>query len=352
MTNDLIKGISLYPGLGRPLEECLRRLEEAAEVGITRIFLSFHIPETDPEAFDREVAPLLERARALGMETVGDLVPGRPVPENLTSLRLDDGYTPEAIRDLQARFPERKLVLNASAVREAQLEALEHQGVDLSRVEALHNFYPHPHTGLSESYLCRQNALFHRFGIPVGAFAASRKGRRGPLREGLPTLEQDRHRTVSQEARQLAALGLDAVYIGDDGPDRQELEDLARVSGEVLELTLQVWEDRPLYAVLAGHVYATRPDEAEEVIRTVNSRALWKGVEIPEFPFRRCHAGDVTLDNPRYGRYAGELEICLTELPADRRVDVLGRIPEEERFLLKYLKDGKKFRFRVVKMSI
>lgn len=97
----LTKGISLYPGLGRPLEENLRRLEEAAELGITRLFLSFHIPETDPAAVDREVEPLLRRARSLGLETVGDLVPGRPVPENLTFLRLDDGYTPEAMAALQ-----------------------------------------------------------------------------------------------------------------------------------------------------------------------------------------------------------------------------------------------------------
>lgn len=278
-------------------------------------------------------------------------MPGRPVPEDLTFLRLDDGYTPEAMAALQKKYPDRTLVLNASALTEDQLETLDRQGVDLGRVSALHNFYPHPHTGLSEEYMLRQNRLFHRYGIPVGAFAASQAGKRGPLREGLPTLEQDRHRSVSLAARQLAALGIDGIYIGDDGPDRQELEALARVSGEVLELTLQVWEDRPLYSVLAGHVYETRPDEAEEVIRTVNSRALWKGVEIPEYPFRRCHAGDVTLDNPLYGRYAGELEICKTELPADRRVDVLGRIPEEERFLLRYLKGGKKFRFRVAEMD-
>lgn len=118
----LTKGISLYPGLGRPLEENLRRLEEAAELGITRLFLSFHIPETDPAAFDREVEPLLRRARSLGLETVGDLVPGRPVPENLTFLRLDDGYTPEAMAALQKKYPDRTLVLNASALTEDQLE--------------------------------------------------------------------------------------------------------------------------------------------------------------------------------------------------------------------------------------
>lgn len=99
-------------------------------------------------------------------------------------------------------------MLNASALTEDQLETLDRQGVDLGRVSALHNFYPHPHTGLSEEYLLRQNRLFHRYGIPVGAFAASQAGKRGPLREGLPTLEQDRHRSVSLAARQLAAWGL------------------------------------------------------------------------------------------------------------------------------------------------
>ena len=348
---ELAKGISLYPGLDHSLEENLERLRTAAGMGISRLFLSFHIPETDPAAFGATVQPLLRAAREWGIETVGDLVPGNPVPEELTALRLDDGFTGADMASLQRKYPERKLVLNASAVKGEQLQEMAREGVDFSRVEALHNFYPHPHTGLSEGYLLRQNQLFHRFGIPVGAFVASQAGRRGPLWEGLPTLEQDRQRSVSLAARQLAALGTDGVYIGDDGPDRQELEALARVSGEVLELTLQVGESRPLYKILGGHVYETRTDEAEEVIRTVNSRTLWKEVEIPEFPFRRCHAGDVTLDNLRYGRYAGELEICLTELPADRRVDVLGRIPEEERFLLKYLKGGRKFRFRGVEVG-
>ena len=344
----LHKGISLYPGLGMPLEDMLRRLEEAAELGADRLFLSFHIPETDPAAFDRQVAPLLAKARALGLATVGDLVPGKPVPENLSCLRLDDGFTPEMVAALQQDHPDRTLVLNASAVTEAQLEALRKAGVDFRRVEALHNFYPHPHTGISVPYFLKQDALLQRYGIPVGAFVASQAGKRGPLCEGLPTLEQDRHRSVSIGARQLAALGAGTIYIGDDGPTKEEVQDLCRLEAGVLELTLEVFQWRPCHDILATHVYETRPEEAEEVIRTVNSRALWKDVDIPEIPFRRCHPGDVTLDNDRYGRYAGELEICKTELPADKRVDVLGRIPAEEQFLLQYLTGGRKFRFHPV----
>ena len=344
----LHKGISLYPGLGMPLDEMLRRLDEAAGLGVDRLFLSFHIPETDPAAFDRQVAPLLSRARALGLATVGDLVPGKPVPDGLTSLRLDDGFTPEAVAALQQAYPDRTLVLNASAVTEDQLKALQEAGVDFTKVEALHNFYPHPHTGISVPYFLKQNALLRRYGIPVGAFVASQAGKRGPLQEGLPTLEQDRHRSVSVGARQLAALGAGTLYIGDDGPSREELQALCRLEEGVLELTLEVFQWRPYHDILATHVYETRPEEAEEVIRTANSRALWKDVDIPEIPFRRCHPGDVTLDNDRYGRYAGELEICKTELPADKRVDVLGRIPAEEQFLLQYLTGGRKFRFHPV----
>ena len=207
------KGISLYPGLGMPLDEMLRRLDEAAGLGVDRLFLSFHIPETDPAAFDRQVAPLLSRARELGLATVGDLVPGKPVPADLTSLRLDDGFTPEAVAALQRDYPDRTLVLNASAVTEDQLEALQKAGVDFAKVEALHNFYPHPHTGISVPYFLKQNALLRRVGIPVGAFVASQAGKRGPLQEGLPTLEQDRHRSVSIGARQLAALGAGKLFI-------------------------------------------------------------------------------------------------------------------------------------------
>lgn len=345
----LHKGISLYPGLGMPLEDMLRRLDEAAGLGVDRLFLSFHIPETDPAAFDRQVAPLLSRARELGLATVGDLVPGRPVPADLTCLRLDDGFTPEAIAALQQQYPDRTLVLNASTVREEELEALGRAGVELDHLEALHNFYPHPHTGLSERYFAAQNGLLHRYGIPAGAFISSRNGRRGPVRAGLPTLEEDRDRKAGLAAQHLLLLGADQIYFGDDGPGKEELQAVAQVEQDVVTLTLRVPHQREtLYDELERHVYETRRDEAEEVIRTANSRALWKDKDIPPLHIGRCQEGTVTLDNSRYGRYSGELEICKQDLPADKRVDVLGKIPVEELFLLPYLNGGRKFRFTVV----
>ena len=356
MKKRMHRGISLYPGLDRTPEENLARLEQAADLGFTDLFLSFHIPETDEKAFSRQVTPLLERAAALGIRTTGDLVPGKAVPEQLTCLRLDDGYTPEAMADLQARYPTKILVLNASAVTEQQLQAMEDAGVVLSRVEALHNFYPHPHTGLSEAYFRRQNDLLHGYGVKVGAFVPSQCGCRGPLYEGLPTLEKDRHRAVGLAAQHVLLLGADAVYIGDDAPSEAELQALANLNPEVVTLDLVTEEHTPLHAILVTHVYETRPDQSEEVLRTTNSRQLWNNIEIPACPADTSSLfplgsslpiGTVTLDNKAYGRYKGELEITLTPLPSDPRVTILGRIPEEELFLLELLRGGRKFRINL-----
>ena len=53
----------------------------------------------------------------------------------------------------------------------------------------------------------------------------------------------------------------------------------------------------------------------------------------------------MTLDNRLAGRYAGEVEITLTDLPADPSVNVMGRVSEEERFLLGLMRGGARFRF-------
>ena len=82
------KGISLYPGLGTTREELVGRVEQAAKKGMTRLFLSFHIPETNEAAFQKDIDALFEAARCYDLNVVGDLVPGRPIPEALTICAL------------------------------------------------------------------------------------------------------------------------------------------------------------------------------------------------------------------------------------------------------------------------
>lgn len=340
------KGISLYPGLGMELGECLVRLEQAADLGLTRLFLSFHLPEADAGQFAAVMDPLLAAAGRRHLKTVGDLVPGRPIPQGLTHLRLDDGFSPEMAAALQREYPAKTLVLNASTVTRPLLQQLERAGVRMSRLEAMHNFYPRPHTGLSGAFVKKQNDLLHAFGIPVGAFLPSRAGRRGPLQEGLPTVEGDRELPLELGADRLLLLGTDFIQIGDDRPDAQELAALGQFS-DALILLLRAEKITPLHARLMEHVYTTRADMAEEVIRMADSRAQWKACRpIPAWEAEPLPQGAVTLDNEQYGRYAGEVEICLRDLPADGRVDLLGRVAPEARFLLPLIGPGQKIQFR------
>ncbi|MGG3924217.1 DUF871 domain-containing protein, partial [Geobacillus thermodenitrificans] len=61
---------------------------------------------------------------------------------------------------------------------------------------------------------------------------------------------------------------------------------------------------------------------------------------IPAAPRR---TGSITIDNERYGRYAGELQITLVDLPADDRVNVIGQVIEEDMPLLRYIHGGRRF---------
>ena len=55
--------------------------------------------------------------------------------------------------------------------------------------------------------------------------------------------------------------------------------------------------------------------------------------------------GTITIDNEKYLRYNGEIQIALQDLKADERVNVLGKVVDEEIPLLKYIVNDVKFRF-------
>ena len=71
-----------------------------------------------------------------------------------------------------------------------------------------------------------------------------------------------------------------------------------------------------------------------------------KNWDIPPYNAIARPAGAVTLDNKLAGRYKGELEIIKTPLEATKSVNVIGQIPQEELFLLSYLKAGTSFSFK------
>ncbi len=345
-------GISIYAGLDYDSEENLLLIEEAASLGFKRLFTSAQIPETsDAETFFDDLTDILTTAVTNGFEIILDVNAENFSQYNIDgiTLRLDDGFDVKQVAEISHS---RKIQINASTVTEEFLDELLELGADFANISALHNFYPHPHTGLDTYFFDNQNRLLHDLGIEVGAFIPSKDGkRRLPLREGLPTLEDCRNFTTDLSARFMAALDVDFIIIGDGQPTREELHTVAAIQSNEVILHAQLLSNDLTTAEILSRKFTRRADVAKSVIRGVEGRQYLRevgGKIPPEEPAIERSFGDVTIDNENFGRYAGEVQIIQDVLPADGRVNIAAHILDEEIFLTGYLKPRRRFSFKFV----
>jgi len=325
-------GISFY--LNDPLAE--ERIELAGKMGVKRAFTSLHIPEESGDLAGR-AKKLLQAAKEAGIEVYADVSARTPTHLGLESLfslkslgvsgvRLDDFFANETILNLSKEF---KLALNASITFEEDVRALLEGGLEPSQLLAWHNFYPRRETGLAESFFQSQNEVFKRYGIPVSAYIPGDGEKRGPLFEGLPTLEAHREIDPYQAALELIRAGVDDVYFGDPEVSEEllsrlmELDRFGRVS-----LRVEGFQEGE---------FQLRPDFSRDVLRLMDTRSSDPVVAMNT---TARPIGSITIDNNRYGRYRGEVQITLHDLPSDERVNVAGRIVEADLPLLSLLQPG------------
>lgn len=357
-------GISVYPGLGQKTAALTALIEKAASLGMTRLFTSLHIPETDLASFRQQLDAILAAARRYHLDVIADVSPatcqllglgGTDVEKlhalGITTFRFDEGLD---ARHLALYSQIVRVQVNASTIQEKELQELKKNGAALTQIDALHNFYPRPHTGLDEDYFTAQTKLLQDYGLSVGAFIPSQSGKRAPLYEGLPTLEQHRTQDVSLAARHLGALGLQSVLIGDDNPSFAELQALARAGREetgVVVLKARLLSREPHIQDLLSYTFTARPDPSRDVIRANGSRSHLDGrvIEPDNEPFRNLQRGDITLDNADFLRYMGEVQIVKRDLPPEERTNIVAKILPNEEFLLRYITPGRKFRFEFIR---
>ena len=357
-------GISIYPGLDNSLEENLDLIKKANSQGITRLFTSLHIPETNTERLKSEIIETFKVAHDCNMEIISDISPTTKdlldIKEfkastfkmlGITTLRLDYGFGMEKIAALSQRSYGLRLQLNASTMTGNILSALVELKTNFDYIDALHNFYPRVGTGLSEETLVRKTAMLHKMGIRVGAFVPSQEGRkRSPLGNGLPTLEDHRTEPVEIAARHLVALGIDSVFLGDSLPTDQEIADLAALKGDQVTISAKLLTHDRTTEKLLRRTYTARIDEARDAVRAQESRPALQAFGGSLFPDGKTAPrlrGAVTLDNEEYGRYMGELQIMKVDLPGDSRVNVVAQIDDEEMGMLQYITPGRKFSLRL-----
>lgn len=313
------------------------------------VFLSLHISEEFDDGYCRRAESVCRQLADNGFRIIADVSTktalqfGEPdlirlaLRLHIWALRIDYGFSREEIEAMAEKMP---IVLNASTTSEADARAISGRG---HQVFALHNFYPRPETGLDEELLMNTTKMLQNAGLKVQAFIPGDTRKRGPVFEGLPTLEQHRSALPSAAFVDLALrFGMDNIFLADPGISQVEQQRIARFCRENVISVPAVLE--PEYQGLYDQVFTCRVDSPKWLIRFTESRTyscVGKAVE-PEGCLPR-ERGDITIDNLEYGRYSGEIQMIRSPLKADSRVNVIGHVPENGWLLMDRISGGQKF---------
>lgn len=101
--------------------------------------------------------------------------------------------------------------------------------------------------------------------------------------------------------------------------------------------------------VLFESEHSYRGDRSEYILRSTMTRVWHKDKEFPAHDTRDIKRGDILIGNVEFGQYKGETQIALKDMPNQGQINVVGRISDDELFLLDYIKPWSGFTFEEVK---
>ncbi|MDK1728562.1 DUF871 domain-containing protein [Dellaglioa algida] len=351
-----MSGFSIF--MNSPLtKEIKKYIQIMAEAGFTGIFTSMHVPEDNVSAYKQRLVDLGACARKNNLKLMVD-ISGEALKKagfsfdrldllkkiGVTGLRMDYNIPFELMAKVSQEIT---ISINASTLVQDEVDILRMNGANFDNFEAWHNYYPRPETGLSKKSFLIKNQFLIKNGFKPVAFVPGNKNLRGPLFEGLPTLEDHRRLHPLACSLDLFEMGITEIYIGDGGLEVTTIEQyrIYFKSNRILLHADDVGSEYFEY-VLQNHI--NRVDDARDVIRSADAR-FWHIPEVrPEMPRFRT-VGSITVDNQLYGRYMGEIQVVKRDLVIDERVNVVGEIVKDERCLLDFIKPGQKFTIKKYK---
>ena len=254
-------------------------------------------------------------------------------------VRIDFGFTDEEIMEA-SEYTE--VCLNASTITKEFALKLKETG---KTFYAMHNFYPRQDTGIDEEQFREINTFLKAYGFIIQVFIPGDENLRGPIFEGLPTLEKHR-----DELPYVAFVDLvlnhdmNEIFIGDGFITEEQASKIYQVIHEdlyTIPADLEVNHEN-----LYNEVFTIRADSPKNVIRFQESREYGTPGEFiePENTVKR-KAGQITTDNKTYKRYSGEIQILKKKLPEDSRINVIGRVEKPYRkAFLQALNNGLKIK--------
>ncbi len=373
-------GVSLYPEQETP-QQIEEYLKLAKSYGFRKVFTSLFSVEGSKEEVIAYFKGLSDIAHRYDMEVYGDcnarfFMQMGASPDDLSIfkeigldvLRLDLMFNDE--RDVAIVNNKEGLGVQLNASLIPAVKRIIELGGDKSRIIGSYNFYPLRNTGAGSEDVMEANRFFKKEGMKTQIFISSLvKGSHGPwpVSDGLPTIEEDRDLPVGLQLRHVLALGCDEVIFGNAFVSEEEFAEIA----ETMKQIYVYGEDKPFYfpgirsqipigdierIPLAIELAEDVSDTEKEILFDFTKhnvseythiiiRSRWGRFDYRPIPIepRKCdkecfEPGDVVIINGNVPRYKGEVHIARKKIRNDGTQNYVGRIAEEEMFLLDYLK--------------
>lgn len=332
MVNNIEFGISIY--LSTNIEMNSEYLLKAKEVDSSFVFTTINMPEENDE-LKKDISKVVELCKKNKMKLIVDInANSKKYIKDYENVyyRIDDGLSNDEIIALAKN---NYVVLNSTTLDEKDLKYFKLKGVDFSKLYSLHNYYPKVYTGVSLKFLKKRNEIYKKYGLKTMAFIPGDL-KRGPIFEGLPTVEEHRYMDILQASLELIANDTDVILLGDLNIKEENWERLKYLLKGIVPLRINK-------NILKNRIFENRKDYSNYVVRNIKRDVILDTiVEID----KNIEKGDVLVTDEKGLRYKGDLEIALknlNKLNDGRRI--VASVIDKDKGLLDYLSIINKFIF-------
>lgn len=351
-------GISVYPGHSE-VEKNKEYIKLAAKHGFTRIFTCLLSVDGNEKKIIEEFKETINYANSLGFKVIADVNPKifdklGISHKNLKffkelevyGVRLDVGFSGNEEALMTFNEYNLKIELNMSNNTNYISTIMDYKPNKYNLL-GCHNFYPHIYTGLSREHFRACNEKFTKYGLKTSAFVNSKNASFGPwpVNDGICTLEEHRTLPIDIAAKDLFREGIDCVIVANYYASEEELKKLGSLRKDLLELEITLVDNIPEVEkdIVVNTLHFNRGDLGEHYIRSSQTRTKYEGHHFELFNPVDIKKGDIIIDTSLYGTYAGELQIARKSMKNTGKTNVIGKIREEELYLLDLIVPWEKF---------
>lgn len=359
-------GISIYPDKSSE-KEIYDYIDKASENGFSRIFSCLLSVNDTKENIIKEFKSINEYAKKKGFEVILDVAPSVFSDLGISyddlsffkeaiadGIRLDVGFT--GLEESLMTFNSQDLKIEINMSQNIHyLDTIMDYKPNKEKLIGCHNFYPHRFSGLKLEHFKESTQRFNKYGLKTAAFVTSQNENTfgpWPVTEGLTTLEMHRNLPIDVQAKHFIALDcINDIIISNCYPSDKEIKVLGSMRKDLVEFDVNLYDgvSEVEKKILFEEIHFNRGDVSEYMIRSTQPRVKYKGYRFELFNSTdTIRRGDIVIESSNYGSYAGELQIALCDMKNSGKSNVVGRIREEEIFIIDDIKPWQKFKFKEV----